>query len=148
MLQVVAYAYVYSHIGARTGARTAIHSSEKLLGAQGRVSNRRGQCRLANAYGKRYSSRRLRWYGTISAILHEIISASIFIVSAVKRGDETVAIIRRDLNSIDAEQRAGALLRFLALWRHRFHCWLQMEDGPSDRRENFKVRLFPFIHHL
>ena len=33
--------------------------------------------------------------------------------------------------SKSSERRAAAVVRFYALWRHRFHCWLRMEDGAQ-----------------
>ncbi|VDM36879.1 unnamed protein product [Toxocara canis] len=63
-------------------------------------------------------------------------AASLFIVTAVRCPEATVAVMRKELSSADASIRTAGIRRFHALWRNRFHVWLKMEDGAQ---LNFKV---------
>ncbi|CAJ0941559.1 unnamed protein product, partial [Mesorhabditis belari] len=60
-----------------------------------------------------------------------VAAASMFIVASVKRSDDAVTVIRAAIDSTDPTERAGAVQRFYALWRNRFHVWLKMEDGAQ-----------------
>lgn len=56
-------------------------------------------------------------------------AAALFIVASVKESAQAVAIIRKELESLEPGDRIQAVERFYALWRNRYHCWVKMEDG-------------------
>uniref|UniRef100_A0A914WE92 Protein unc-80 homolog n=1 Tax=Plectus sambesii TaxID=2011161 RepID=A0A914WE92_9BILA len=58
-------------------------------------------------------------------------AAALFIIASVKQPEYAVDIIKRELMVDDATRRTCAIIRFYALWRNRFHCWLKMEDGAQ-----------------
>jgi hypothetical protein len=72
----------------------------------------------------------------MNATCNLFFSAAMFIVASVKQPDEAVGIMRRELKDPDATHRSSAILRFYALWKNRYHCWLKMEDGAQT---SFKV---------
>ncbi|CAJ0578771.1 unnamed protein product, partial [Mesorhabditis spiculigera] len=60
-----------------------------------------------------------------------VVAASMFIVASVRRPDDAVAIIKAAIDSENPTERTGAVQRFYALWRNRFHVWLKMEEGAQ-----------------
>ncbi|CAD6199380.1 unnamed protein product [Caenorhabditis auriculariae] len=74
-------------------------------------------------------------------LLHEephvvLSAASMFIVASVRRSEDALAVMKKDFESGDPNQRTNAIQRFYALWRNRFHAWLKMEEGAQ---ASFKV---------
>lgn len=68
---------------------------------------------------------------------HSLFAACMFIVAAVKRPDVCTGIMKSELSNPNANSRSGAIARFYALWRSRYHCWLKMEEGAH---VHFKVK--------
>ncbi|KAM7300742.1 protein unc-80 homolog [Ixodes scapularis] len=57
------------------------------------------------------------------------VSAVTFILAAVKAPEHASELVSRELKSEDTTQRVNALLRFQALWKFRYQCWLRMEEA-------------------
>ncbi|XP_067144484.1 protein unc-80 homolog isoform X1 [Centruroides vittatus] len=56
-------------------------------------------------------------------------AAVTFILSSVKCPDIATKMIYDELHTEDPEQRVNSILRFRSLWRFRYQCWPNMEDG-------------------
>ncbi|XP_023210931.1 protein unc-80 homolog [Centruroides sculpturatus] len=56
-------------------------------------------------------------------------AAVTFILSSVKCPDIATKMIYDELHTEDPEQRVNSILRFRSLWKFRYQCWPNMEDG-------------------
>ncbi|XP_050045385.1 protein unc-80 homolog [Dermacentor andersoni] len=57
------------------------------------------------------------------------VAAVVFILAAVKAPEHASELLSRELKSEDTTQKTNALLRFQALWKFRYQCWLRMEEA-------------------
>lgn len=57
------------------------------------------------------------------------VAGVMFILAAVKAPEHASELVTRELKSEDTTQKINALLRFQALWRFRYQCWLRMEEA-------------------
>uniref|UniRef100_A0A0N4UG78 DUF3453 domain-containing protein n=1 Tax=Dracunculus medinensis TaxID=318479 RepID=A0A0N4UG78_DRAME len=65
-----------------------------------------------------------------------IAAASMFIVTSIRRPEDILAIMHRDMSHEDPNVRTASIRRFHILWRSRFYVWLKLEDGAQT---NLKV---------
>lgn len=63
-------------------------------------------------------------------------AASMFIVASVKQPQAAVEIMLSEMRQLNADRRSAAIVRFYALWRHRYTCWLRLEENAHS---NFRV---------